>query len=176
MQDYNFQVPDNRIIGCAADCGDQTYPDPTPGSDPLTPIPSGTWTRNAVRAHSLVSEASQVLRRGWRLSRAIELCDWVMRVSLEYTRKILTFNNVLPHPCLSPVWECNIWTAFYLYFIFRQQKSSVPLAMVQYRKGAAIQIPTQLWASTHRCRRPMLMRSAAIGSGGPSLRPFQSER
>lgn len=42
MQDYNFQVPDNRIVGCAADCGDLTYPDPTPGSDPLTPIPTGT--------------------------------------------------------------------------------------------------------------------------------------
>ncbi|CAF9930737.1 hypothetical protein IMSHALPRED_008265 [Imshaugia aleurites] len=42
MQDYNFQVPDNRIVGCGAYCGDLTYPDPTPGSDPLTPIPSGT--------------------------------------------------------------------------------------------------------------------------------------
>ena len=42
MQDYNFQVPDNRIVGCAADCGDLAYPDPTPGSDPVTPIPSGT--------------------------------------------------------------------------------------------------------------------------------------
>ena len=42
MQDINFQVPDNRIIGCAADCGDQTYPDPTLGSDLVTPIPSGT--------------------------------------------------------------------------------------------------------------------------------------
>ena len=42
MQDFNFQIPDNRIVGCAADCGDLTYPDPTPGSDPITPIPSGT--------------------------------------------------------------------------------------------------------------------------------------
>lgn len=42
MQDFSFQVPDNRIIGCAADCGDLTYPDPTPGSDPITPIPAGT--------------------------------------------------------------------------------------------------------------------------------------
>ena len=38
MQDYSFQVPDNRIIGCAAGCGDTQYPDPIPGSDPVTPI------------------------------------------------------------------------------------------------------------------------------------------
>ena len=30
MQDFTFQVPD------------LTYPDPTPGSDPITPIPAGT--------------------------------------------------------------------------------------------------------------------------------------
>lgn len=35
MQDINFQVPDNRIIGCAAKCGDTQYPDPQPGSDPV---------------------------------------------------------------------------------------------------------------------------------------------
>ena len=40
MQDYNFQVPNNQIVGCAAGCGDLTYPDPTPGSDPVTPFPS----------------------------------------------------------------------------------------------------------------------------------------
>ena len=32
-QNYNFQVPSNRIVECAADCGDLTYYDPTPGSD-----------------------------------------------------------------------------------------------------------------------------------------------
>ncbi|KAM0802055.1 hypothetical protein BDR22DRAFT_971525 [Usnea florida] len=40
MQDFNFQVPNNQIVGCAAGCGDLTYPDPTPGSDPVTPFPS----------------------------------------------------------------------------------------------------------------------------------------
>lgn len=35
MQDINFQVPDNCIIGCAAKCGDTQYPDPQPGSDPV---------------------------------------------------------------------------------------------------------------------------------------------
>ncbi len=33
MQDINFNMPDNRIIGCAAACGDLTYPDAIPGPD-----------------------------------------------------------------------------------------------------------------------------------------------
>lgn len=39
MQDISFQVPDNRIVGCAAKCGDTRYPDPQPGSDPVEIIP-----------------------------------------------------------------------------------------------------------------------------------------
>ena len=38
MQDFQFQVPDNRIIGCAADCGDSVYPDLLPGNGALTPV------------------------------------------------------------------------------------------------------------------------------------------
>ncbi len=40
MQDINFNVPDNRIIGCAAKCGDQNYPDPIPDPEAPVPIPA----------------------------------------------------------------------------------------------------------------------------------------
>ena len=38
MQDINFLMPDNRIIGCSAKCGDLSYPDPMPGAEPPIPI------------------------------------------------------------------------------------------------------------------------------------------
>ena len=38
MLDVSFQIPNNRIVGSAADCGALTYPDPTPSSDPITPF------------------------------------------------------------------------------------------------------------------------------------------
>jgi len=37
--DFSFTMPINKLVGCAALCGDQTYPDPTPsegfGRQPL---------------------------------------------------------------------------------------------------------------------------------------------
>ncbi len=38
MQDFNFQAPNNRIIGCSAKCGDLKYPDATPGAEAAIPI------------------------------------------------------------------------------------------------------------------------------------------
>ena len=36
--DINFSIPNNRIIGCSADCGDLNYPDPVPGNSSIIPI------------------------------------------------------------------------------------------------------------------------------------------
>ena len=38
MQDFRFEVPDNRMVGCAAKCGDIKYPNPTPGDDAKVPV------------------------------------------------------------------------------------------------------------------------------------------
>ena len=38
MQDFSYQVPDNRLVSCSASCGDTTYPTAIPLPDPLQTI------------------------------------------------------------------------------------------------------------------------------------------
>ena len=38
LWDFSFTVPDNQIVGCAASCGDQKYPDKPLGDEQVVPI------------------------------------------------------------------------------------------------------------------------------------------